>query len=82
VFAQTGSTVHLGAKEPDRGSAIEDYDDGDNGYLISSAIHFDILARLEDSFDIDTRIRAATVAFVAMKDVFFDKISVSRLVSN
>jgi hypothetical protein len=48
----------------------EDYDVGDNATLISSVIVRSISISwqaVEESFDIDTRIRSATLAFVAMK---------------
>jgi hypothetical protein len=53
-------------------SAAEDYDVGDNGNSISFAIPFDILERKSRHADLVTRIRAATGAFMAMNDVFFD----------
>jgi hypothetical protein len=55
--------------------ATEDYDVGDSRNIISFCDSFrcfetQVTPDLEESFDIDTRIRAATAAFMAMKDIF------------
>jgi hypothetical protein len=59
-------------------SATADYDVGDNGNFISFCDSFrylgpQITPDLEESFDIDSRVRAAVRSFMSLKDIFFNK---------
>jgi hypothetical protein len=59
-------------------AATADYDVLDNGRFISFCDLFRYLGTqstpdLDETFEIDTRIRAATKAFMSMKDIFFNR---------
>jgi hypothetical protein len=78
VTAKT-EAMHIPARgttpEP---TATADYDVLDNGRFISFCDSFRYLGTqitpdLDETFEIDTRIRAATKAFMSMKDIFFNK---------